>query len=80
MKKYDNQTNSTTNFSDCDFQCNDGSCQPNKNRCDGKNDCNDGIDESNCSTCMITQFGCKTTGAFNVQKTRATVYTVNINM
>ena len=51
----------------CDFQCTNGQCQPSENRCDGKKDCDDGIDESNCgeqatTTCMQTQFKCIESG------------------
>ena len=27
----------------CDFTCNDGTCQTNEKRCNGVNDCSDGI-------------------------------------
>ena len=47
-------------FSACDFKCNDGTCQSNDKRCDGKNDCSDGIDETNCGVCTRTQFQCET--------------------
>ena len=42
----------------CDFKCNDGSCQPNRKRCDGIMDCLDGIDETHCGVCKRTDFTC----------------------
>jgi hypothetical protein len=47
----------------CAFRCNDGSCQPSTNRCDGKVDCEDAIDESNCGVCKRTEHTCVSDGA-----------------
>ena len=49
---------SENNGYECDFKCNDGSCQPNSKRCDGVMDCLDGIDETHCGVCKRTDFTC----------------------
>ena len=48
---------------ECAFRCNDGSCQPSGNRCNGVVDCPDAIDESHCGVCKRTEFTCSSNGA-----------------
>ncbi|XP_014255508.1 uncharacterized protein LOC106670029 isoform X2 [Cimex lectularius] len=41
-----------------EFSCGDGTCIPNRWRCDGKKDCLNSIDEANCTACNNYQFAC----------------------